>query len=40
MIKNGADPFKVNKRKQTPMDLAKKYDMTDVLKKYMDERGY
>ena len=40
LIKNGADPFKVNKRKQTPMDLAKKYDMTDVLKKYMDERGY
>ena len=39
LIKNGADPLKVNKRKQTPMDLAKKYDMIDVLKKYLDERN-
>ena len=39
LIKNGADPNKVNKRKQTPMDLAKKYDMVDVLKKYLDEKG-
>ena len=39
LIKNGADPLKVNKRKQTPMDLAKKYDMVDVVKKYLDERG-
>ena len=39
LIKYGADPLKVNKRKQTPMDLAKKYDMIDVLKKYLDERN-
>ena len=36
LIKNGADPNKVNKRKQTPMDLAKRYDMVDTLKKYMN----
>ena len=39
LIKNGADPLKVNKRKQTPMYLAEKYDMVDVLKKYLAERG-
>ncbi len=39
LIKNGADPSKVNKRKQTPMYLAEKYDMVDVLKKYLAERG-
>ena len=39
LIKYGADPLKVNKRKQTPMDLAKKYDMIDALKKYLDERN-
>ena len=39
LIKNGADPNKVNKRKQTPMDLAKKYDMMDTLKKYLDEKN-
>ena len=39
LIKNGADPLKVNKRKQTPMDLATKYDMMDTLKKYLDEKN-
>ena len=36
LIKNGADPKKYNKRYETPMDLAKRYDMIDTLKKYMD----
>ena len=36
LIKNGADPKKSNKRYETPMDLAKRYDMTDTLKKYMN----
>ena len=36
LIKNGADVNKVNKRKQTPMDLAKRYDMIDTLKKYIE----
>ena len=31
--------MKVNKRKIAPLDLAKKYDMIDVLKKYMDQKG-
>ena len=36
MIKNGADPKKPNKRFETPMDLAKRYDMIDTLKKYIE----
>ena len=36
LIKNGADPKKSNKRYETPMDLAKRYDMIDTMKKYMD----
>ena len=38
LIQNGANPLQLNKRNQNPMGLAKKYDMVDVLKKYMDEK--
>ena len=31
LIKNGADPFKKNKRNQTPMDLAKRYNLDNFL---------
>ena len=39
LIKNGADPLKVNKRKQTPMDLAKKIWYEGYFKKYLDEKN-
>ena len=38
LIKNGADPEKTNKRYETPMDLAKRYDMVDTLKKYTETK--
>ena len=38
LIKNGADPRKSNKRYETPMDLAKRYDMVDTLKKYTETK--
>ena len=38
LIKNGADPNKVNKRKQTPMDLAKRYGLDQLLNTYLSER--
>ena len=31
LIKNGADPFKKNKRNQTPMNLAKRYNLDNFL---------
>ena len=39
LIKNGADPNKVNKRKQTPMDLAKRYQLTDFLNTCLSEKA-
>ena len=38
LIKNGADVNKVNKRKQTPMDLAKRYDMVEFINNCLSER--
>ena len=38
LIQNGADPQKVNKRKQTPMDLAKRYGLDKLLNTYLSER--
>ena len=32
LLKNGEEPIKTNKRYETPMDLAKRYDMIDILK--------
>ena len=39
LIKNGADPNKVNKRKQTPMDLAKRYQLADFLNTCLSEKA-
>ena len=39
LIKNGADPNKVNKRKQTPMDLAKRYQLVDFLNTCLSEKA-
>ena len=38
LIKNGADPNKINKRNQTPMDLAKRYQLTDFLNTCLSEK--
>ena len=38
LIKNGADPNKVNKRSQTPMDLAKRYNLEEFLNTCLSER--
>ena len=38
LIKNGADPLKVNKRNQTPMDLAKRYNLEEFLNTCLSER--
>ena len=37
MIKNGADPNKINKRNQTPMDLAKRYNLDNFLNNCLSE---
>ncbi len=39
LIKNGADPNKVNKRKQTPMDLAKRYQLAYFLNTCLSEKA-
>jgi ankyrin repeat protein len=31
LLKNGADPYLVNKRKQTPMDLAKQNELESLI---------
>ena len=38
LIKNGADPLKINKRNQTPMDLAKRYNLEEFLNTCLSER--
>ena len=38
MISIGADPLKINKRNQTPMDLAKKCNLEGFLNNCLSER--
>ena len=38
LIKYGADPLKINKRNQTPMDLAKRYNLEGFLNTCLSER--
>ena len=37
-MKNGADHLKINKRNQSPMDLAKRYEMEQFLNSCLSER--
>lgn len=34
LLKNGANPYKANKRKKTPMDLAKKNGLDELVNKF------
>ena len=34
LLKNGANPYKTNKRKKTPMDIAKKNGLDELVNKF------
>ena len=38
LITIGADPLKINKRNQSPMDLAKRYNLEEFLNTCLSER--